>query len=138
MKKCLPILLVVCLMLAACASAAAGESIAGSWKLTSYGSLNSPNPAVPDVDAMLTFENGELSGNAGCNSLSGDYKIKGDQIVFGSIASTEMACLAPRVMEQENIAHQVLTGTASFKIEGNTLTITNQNMLLVFESVTME
>jgi heat shock protein HslJ len=135
MKKYIPVLFVVCLIFTACVPDGAGVTISGSWKLTSYGPLNSLAPAAPNVDAILTFDDGELSGNAGCNSLMGDYKIKGDQIVFGSIASTEMGCLESQVMEQENIAHQVLTGTASFKIEGNMLTITNQNMLLVFESV---
>ena len=41
-----------------------------------------------------------------------------------------MACEEPR-MEQEQAVHQVLTDTATFEIEGNTLTLTNNDMVLV-------
>jgi heat shock protein HslJ len=41
-----------------------------------------------------------------------------------------MACDDPR-MAQEDAVQQVLTDTATFKIEGNTLTLTNNDMVLV-------
>ena len=126
------LLVVICLMMTACAAGDAGVN--GSWKLISYGSSNSLVPAVPNVDAVFSFDDGVLSGNSGCNSFRGDYKVNGDQITFGSVAFTEMGCPSPQ-MEQESVVQQVLTGAGSFKIEVNTLTITNQNMLLVFESV---
>jgi putative lipoprotein len=90
------------------------------------------------VDASLTFNpDGTLSGNGGCNGLGGDYKVKGDQITFGPIMSTLMACDEPR-MSQEDAVHQVLMDTVSYEIDGNTLTITNKDMVLVFELVAAE
>ena len=45
-----------------------------------------------------------------------------------------MACPDPQ-MTQEGAVFQVLTNTASFKVDGSTLTITNKDMMLVFISV---
>ena len=138
MKKYLLILFMVCLVLSACSSGSKSASIAGTWKLTSYGAANSPTPAVSDVDASITFDvNGTLNGNGGCNSMSGDYKVDGNQITFGPIMSTLMGCDEPR-MTQEGTVHQVLTDTASFKIDDNTLTILNKDMVLVFALVAAE
>ena len=110
-------------------------SITGSWKLTSQGSTDSPTAALTDVTAALTFDaNGKLTGNGGCNQLGGNYEITGDQITFGPITSTRKRCPEPQ-MSQEDIVIQVLTDTASFKVEGNILTITNKDKALVLERV---
>ena len=135
MKKYLLILLMISLMVSACSSKENGRSLVGSWKLIAYGPVDSPTPAVPDVEAILTFgADGTLTGSSGCNELGGDYQVEGDQIIFGEIVSTLIAC-PDLLMAQEDIMHQVLTDTASFNIEGNTLTITNNDMVLVFEAI---
>jgi heat shock protein HslJ len=88
--------------------------------------------AVPDVDASLIFgEDGTISGNVGCNSLGGEYTVDGDQITFNNLASTLMAC-DDVLMDQESAVLQVLSGTARFEIENETLTIVNSDMTLVF------
>lgn len=133
MKKDLLTLLVICLALSACTSKAQGDSssVMGAWKLTSYGPGNAPAPAVPDVEAGLTFkEDGTVTGNSGCNGFGGNYKVEGDQITFDQIVSTLMACDDPR-MAQESAVQKALSGTASFKIKGNTLTLTNNDLALV-------
>ena len=136
MKKYLLILLIICLTVSACAAKENGRSIVGSWKLTAYGPADSPTPAVPDVEAILNFgTDGTLAGTTGCNQIGGEYRVEGDQITFGPIVSTLIAC-PDLQMAQEETMLQVLTDTASFKIEGDTLTITNNDMVLVFEAVT--
>jgi heat shock protein HslJ len=135
-KKYLLTLLVI-LAISACSAKNEGSpaSLVGSWKLTAYGPADSPTPAVTDAEAGLTFnEDGTVTGNSGCNEFGGNYTVEGDQITFDEITSTLMACDAPR-MEQESAVHQVLTDTATFKIEGNTLTLMNNNMVLVFITV---
>src|SRR5690349_18311378 len=125
MKKHLLILLVICLAISACIAKNEGTSasLIGSWKLTSYGSAASPTPAVANAGAGLTFkEDGTVSGTSGCNGLGGNYKVKADQITFDQIVSTLMACDDPR-MKQEGAVHQVLSNTATFRIEGDTLTL---------------
>lgn len=134
MKKYLLILLLLSLAVSACSAPATQEpsdALIASWKLTAYGPVDAPVPAVEGVKAGLTFNaDGKLTGNSGCNGLSGSYTVEGDQITFSPIASTRMAC-DQSIMEQETAIHQVLTGTASFQIENNQLTLTNSDRMLV-------
>jgi len=131
MKKCLLILFALCLVLSACSAEDATASLIGSWNLTAYGSANAPTPVVPNSQAQLTFDdNGIVSGNSGCNGFSGGYMVQSDQITFNEIISTLMACDSP-LMEQEEAVFQVITETASFKVDGNTLTLTNNDRILI-------
>lgn len=140
MKKYLLVLFILSLALSACASgsntpANTTPSLVGTWKLTAYGPADSPTPAVADVDATIKFDaDGKLGGSGGCNSLGGDYTVEGDQITFGPIISTMMACADP-IMAQEGTVTQVMNESASYKIEGNTLTISKDGNVLVFELV---
>lgn len=133
MKKYLLTLLVLSLAISACTAGDGGAaSLIGSWKLTATGPANSPTPAVPGTEAGITFNNdGTVSGNSGCNGFGGNYKVEGDQVTFDQITSTLMACDEPR-MTQEEAVHRVLTDTATYKIQGNTMTLTNNDMALIF------
>ena len=133
MKKYLLTILVICLAISACSSKkeAPSSSLIGSWKLTSYSHADVLTPAVSGTEAGLTFnDDGTMTGNSGCNGLGGNYKVESDQVTFSEVVSTLMACDEPR-MAQEGAFHQVLTETATFNIEGNTLTITNNDYVLV-------
>jgi heat shock protein HslJ len=130
-KKYLLVLLIICLAISACAAEGSPASLTGSWKLDSYGPADATVPAVADTEAGLTFnEDGTLNGDSGCNGMSGTYTLEGDQITFSEIISTAMACDDPR-MEQEDAVRQVLSGAATFTIEGDTLTLTNNDRVLV-------
>ena len=132
MKKYVLFLLVASLVMSGCASQ--GKSLEGSWTLTSYGPGTSLIPSATDSQATITFKNdGTISGNSGCNSFGGEYEVDGDQVTFNGLVSTLMACSEP-LMSQEGIVFQVLNGTASFEIKGETLTISNNGMVLVFTS----
>jgi heat shock protein HslJ len=132
-KKYLLILFAISLAISACTAenADASPSLTGTWKLSSYGTADAQTPAVEDVEAGLTFnEDGTVTGNSGCNGLGGTYTVEGDQVTFSEVVSTLMACDDPR-MAQEDAIHQVLTDTATYTIEGSTLTLTNNDMVLV-------
>jgi heat shock protein HslJ len=127
------ILLVASIFLSAC-GAQASPSIVGTWKLTAYGPKDTRTPAVTGGEATLTFESsGSVTGNGGCNSLGGTYKVDSDQITFSEIVSTLMACDDAR-MAQESAVAKVLSGTARYEIKDNTLTLTNGDMVLIFTS----
>lgn len=152
MKKYLFMLVTIALALSACSSQSTQQSSApgaepspdadqplpsasliGAWKLTAYGPADSPTPAVEGVEAGLTFnKDGTITGTSGCNGLGGDYTVKGNEITFGEFVSTLMACDEP-IMQQEEAAHKVMTGAASYKIEGDVLTITKDDMVLVLK-----
>jgi putative lipoprotein len=132
-KKFLFTILVIGLVISACAAKneTSTTSLIGSWKFTSYSRADVLTPAVSGTEAGLTFNNdGTISGNSGCNGFGGSYKVEGDQVSFSEVVSTLMACDEPR-MAQEGAFHQVLTETATFNIEGNTLTIMNNDYVLV-------
>jgi len=95
-----------------------------SWEVTGY---NNGKQAVTGTLAGTTLtadfgKDGSLSGNAGCNTYSGSYKVNGDQITIGPLASTMMACDQPEgVMEQEAQYLAALQSAATYQIEGNVL-----------------
>ena len=139
MKRYLLILLLLSLAVSACsapATRAPADALVGAWKLITYGPASAPVSAVESVEAVLTFNtDGTLTGNSGCNGLSGSYTVEGNEITLSPIVSTRMAC-DPAIMEQEAAIHQVLTNTASFRIEGTQLTLTNNDRMLVFTTTT--
>jgi heat shock protein HslJ len=66
--------------------------------------------------------------------MGGEYKVDGDEIKFGAITSTLMACDEAR-MAQEGVVAQVLSGTATYQIQNNTLTLTNNDTVLILVRV---
>jgi heat shock protein HslJ len=134
MKRILLLLFFISLITSAC-RAQQSAAVVGTWKLSSYGSKNYPVAAVADAAATLTFDNrGSVTGNGGCNSLGGEYKVDGNQITFDKIVSTLMACDSAR-MAQESAVTKVLSGTAEYEIKDNTLTLSNIDVVLVFSAV---
>ncbi len=138
MKKYLLTLFLLSLIISACSAPATPEpsaSLVGAWKLTAYGPVSAPVPAVEGVEAGLTFNaDGTLSGNSGCNGYSGSYTVEGAQITFTApIVSTLMLC-DETIMAQEEAVYQVLTDTTSYHIEGTQLTLTNNDRVLVFNT----
>ena len=132
MKK-LVIGLLAVLMLAACAGGSSA-SVEGQWKLVSYGPASSQTPAAPDVETSIEFNSdGNMTGNVGCNGFGGEYSVKGDQMEFGPVMSTMMYC--EEIAEQESGTLAVFQETASFVLDGDTLTITSADgaMSIVLE-----
>ena len=134
MKKFLLVLFVAAVMISACGSNAESAALVGKWKLTALGPADSPQPAAADIEATLTFgDDGNLSGNVGCNGFGGGYTVEGGKIVLESLAATMMACAEPQ-MTQEITTLRILTDSVDYKIEGNTLTISNNGEVLVLEA----
>jgi heat shock protein HslJ len=121
MKKILTAGLFVVLALSACAGGSDSPSLEGQWRLVSYGSASAQIPAAPDVETSIEFKDGQMSGNVGCNGFGGEYTVDGDTITFGPIMSTMMFCEAVAVQESSTLA--VFQETASFVLDGDTLTI---------------
>ena len=72
----------------------------------------------------LTFEDGRLGANAGCNIIGGTLTIDGDTLHFSGASMTEMACPEP-VMGQDQWLIDLLSASPTFVLDGNNLTLTS-------------
>ena len=104
---------------------AQSQDLAGtSWTAVGY---NNGKQAVVSVTigTELTADfgkDGNLTGNSGCNDYNGSYKVDGNKISIGPLASTMMFCSDPEgVMDQEAQYLAALQSAATYRIEGTRL-----------------
>jgi heat shock protein HslJ len=90
-----------------------------SWRLVTLGGAG----LVPGTQITATFEEGQVHGQA-CNSYGGSYKVSGDKLTLSDLYMTEMACLEPQgVMEQERQYLEMLGMAQTFKLSGGQLQV---------------
>jgi copper homeostasis protein (lipoprotein) len=85
------------------------------WKLTRLGDapvLIGPRQREPHV--ILNPKSRRVSGFGGCNRLMGGYEVNGDQLSFGQMAGTMMAC--PEGMDTERAFLGALRDVKRLKI----------------------
>jgi heat shock protein HslJ len=110
------------IFLSACATVGgAADPLDGSaWELFAYRKTK----PIAGTTITAIFEDGRVSGSAGCNSYSGKYEIDGDQIRIHELAWTLMACMNPEgVMEQETTIMQFLSDAHDFHLSDTQLMI---------------
>jgi heat shock protein HslJ len=91
-----------------------------SWVMTSYLGVS----PIEGTQATIVFEEGQVSGIASCNHYGGSYEVKGDTIWFGDMAVTEMYCMEPDgVMDQEAVFMRLLGVAERFEVVDGVLTI---------------
>jgi len=76
----------------------------------------------------LSFEGGQISASAGCNSMGGPYALVGNRLVARQLATTEMAC-DPPLMDQDQWLAGLLDG-AVIALDGDTLTLAKDGVRL--------
>jgi heat shock protein HslJ len=62
----------------------------------------------------LSFKDGQLSANAGCNTMSGTVAVLGGKLSVGQLATTEMACQADLMAQDQWLAAFLAGATADF------------------------
>lgn len=114
----------------------AGTGIEGiTWLLRSQ-SVDGTLTNVPDgVLVSLRLLDGQAGGNGGCNRYSTSYLIDGDNIEFGQLATTLMACEDP-AGELEGAYFANLAATATWSSDGTNLTFASADGadILVYEA----
>lgn len=97
------------------------------WTVDTLIEGQSASSVPSDGEASLTFAEGDkVTGNTGCNALTGTAKVNGDKVTFGPIATTKKACPGGAgQLEQAVLA--VLSGEVTMQIEADRLTLTNPN-----------
>jgi copper homeostasis protein (lipoprotein) len=90
------------------------------WKLTGLGNSSVTAPS-PQREAYLLLDprDHRVSGSGGCNRLMGSYELNGEQLKFGQMAGTMMAC--PEGMETEQAFFKSLEQVTRWKITGQSL-----------------
>ncbi len=80
---------------------------------------------IEEIAPNLTIsDRGAVSGFAGCNRFTGEAAVNGDKIEFRDIAATQKAC-DDEVSRIEKNVLDTLHGTATYQVDGQQLTLTN-------------
>jgi heat shock protein HslJ len=90
------------------------------------GTVTAP---VDGVISYAVFEDGAVSGSAGCNNYTGGYKTDGGSMTIGPVAATRMFC--DGAMDQETAYFVLLEQVDSYKVSGNELTLSSGDTVLI-------
>jgi len=126
LKNWLVAILAVVLLVALAACSGTGPTVEDpldgtSWVLVGYG-LAAP---LPGTQITATFDDANVGGSSGCNTYGGSYEVKGETISLGNIFWTEMACMDPEgIMQQEQTYLEYLSGVTTFRVSGGQLQMT--------------
>jgi len=97
-----------------------------AWLLTSYATETGQENVLSNTTVTATFDNGNITGSAGCNRYSAGYQLSGNGIAISSITSTLMYCTAPDgVMTQESTYLLLLKNVTAYTISNDRLTLSN-------------
>lgn len=100
-----------------------------SWYLNAYidsrGAIWTPGPL--HIISLQFDTDGNLSGNAGCNSYAGGYAMSGSTLAIGNLVTTLMFCPEPGVMDLERTYLEFLPRITRYSISGNELTLSDPN-----------
>jgi heat shock protein HslJ len=120
------------LLLAACgddsttSDTAAGSPTGASsldgtrWTATSAEGIT----LVADSTVLLTFADGNVGVNGGCNTIGGGYTIEDDILKVDQLASTQMAC-APELMAQDEAMSAFLASGPTVEQSAEQLVLTS-------------
>jgi heat shock protein HslJ len=92
------------------------------WVVDGLVSGDAVSSVPAGVVAALTFSEGRVDVEAGCNRGGGGVEVADATLDFGPIALTKMACGAS-AMAVEQLVIQVLSGQVEFAIEAGVLAI---------------
>ena len=128
MKKSFYILAAI-LLVAGCADKeqASHASLLGTvWNLSELNNekIQHAGSQVPH----LRFEAERVTGNDGCNNFFGDYSLDDNNIKFGMMASTRMACQQIKNFDVE--FNKMISATTRYQISGNKLELFENDELL--------
>lgn len=92
-----------------------------AWVLTQFINADGETEIV-DVGVNAEFDGTTMSGVSGCNRYNAPYEATGNEISFGEIAGTLMACPEPE-MSVEARYLELLATVATFEIDGRSMSM---------------
>ena len=128
MKKTLIVIMLLVFTVIGLTTCSAPDSMLEDikWFLRSYGENDNLTAIIEDTEITAIFNSaeGEVSGSGGCNTYFARYEVKGSKLAIFEMAFTEMACISPEgIMEQEQEFLSLLANAQSFQADDTTLTI---------------
>lgn len=91
-----------------------------------------PRDLVEGSRISVTFEDGQLSAQAGCNTMFGGYEVDGDTLVVDGLAMTEMGCPEDLMAQDAWLAALLQSGPA-LAVDGDTLVLTGGSTVLTLQ-----
>jgi heat shock protein HslJ len=121
--------LAIAALVAACTSIGAPTPSPATPNGHTYLSIGIQGAAlVPETQVRLTFDNGKLTANAGCNTMGGDYSIEAGRLRTSQLFMTEMACDDARQHQDDWLAR--FLGDVGLVLDGDKLTLSDGTVTL--------
>ncbi|MGA5303763.1 META domain-containing protein [Nucisporomicrobium flavum] len=86
-------------------------------------------PLVAGTRVRLTFRDGEVAAEAGCNHLAGSVAFDGDRLVVTEVGGTAMGC-PPGLADQDDRLIGFLQGRPRWALDGDTLLLSTETARL--------
>ncbi len=127
------LLVALAFLLAACGGD--GNPLADTdWVLVELGDADDPDAAVAGSSPDVQFSETGLGGWTGCNSYSGEYNVRDDELRLADLGWTEAGCPSDALFRQEQRMQDSLAAIERFEVSGNRLTLYGEGgQVLVFE-----
>lgn len=97
------------------------DAIAGKWTATAYYSGAVVQSVIAGSKLTANFDDGQVSGDGGCNLFNGSYKVTGTAITMGPFSSTLRACVDVALQNQEQQYLATLQLSAKYRVAGDRL-----------------
>ena len=110
-------ILVTVLVVAGCAvtTRVATMDLPGStWELVA---MDGEAPAGDAAPTLAFDEQGAVSGSTGCNTFSGEVAIDGNDLSFGPLVTTRMACADPAANAQEEAFLSAMERVSAYTVD---------------------
>lgn len=112
------------------------EPLVGTeWELQWYHDGDAIVSVIAGTEVTAVFDDeGKVAGSAGCNRYFASYEVDGTEMSIGPAGTTLRACMNEDIAEQERTYLALLNTTTSFAIEGDRLSLMDENgtAVLVF------
>lgn len=103
------------------------EQISGTYYVTNVGENNY---SQEKLTLQFDQDTKSVSGFSGCNRFTGTYKIDGNSITFGPLASTRMHCQEANNNIEKNML-SALNNVNTVAIKNQELTLYNEDAILI-------
>jgi heat shock protein HslJ len=90
-----------------------------------------PRPLVDGTQVRLAFADGQITANAGCNTIGGTYRVEDGRLLFEGGGMTEMGC-DPALHDQDEWVSEFLGSNPELGLDGSDLTLTSGGIVMAF------